>query len=136
MNSDLYPRWHNELLAKKQLPAPPKAQSGLHVLAIIGLLYVGFVFTISLWEWLTIGVIKDKAKIQDYHFGTEVMMSEGGQHYASAEVYAQSTFETAIITLPILLLFILAIKKPIRMHQVLAVGSIPAVMLIVRLFNL
>ena len=135
MEANRYPRWFAKIPAKYKPTEQPEVNPyiGWFFKLILVLSIMSFVF--SLWEWFTIGILKDQEKIGDYMFGSAGMLGEGGENYASAEIYATLNLRSAIVSLPIILLFLLAVKRPTLIYRLLAVASILIVGTLCRVFD-
>lgn len=132
MEANHFPRWFNKLPVRYQASNSPETNTYTKLVFWYFLLTTVYL----LWEWLSIGILSDQEKIESYMFGSAAMMGNGGENYASAETYAASALQSVVLTLPILLLFGLALKKQTRFYRLLAYASILIVALLVRMLKL
>jgi hypothetical protein len=82
--------------------------------------YTLLVLVFLFWEWLAIGVLAIPSVTKDYHFGSAAMLGEGGPAYASAKAYAHASLQSALFTLPLAILFVLAIVKNNTFYRTIA----------------
>ncbi len=68
---------------------------------LIGLLPGGFM----IFEWIKMFVLKDAVYIENYHFGTEVMIENGGWIYKNVATYSWICFIEGAVLLGISYLF-------------------------------
>ena len=84
---------------------------GAVLLCVPGAVLTALLVAIAAREWYLIGVVADPATIAKYHFGSEAMVGAGGEHYRSAAVYARSALLEALLGLPVLAAFLLALYR-------------------------
>jgi len=92
----------------------------------------GFFLVIIFWgisfsEWLTISIIADPATIASYHFDSDAMIGEGGQHYRTANTYATFALLAWVLMVPAGLAFIQASRRRTLIRTVLAYGILVSV---------
>lgn len=106
---------------------------GAVLLCVPGAVLMAVVMVFSAFEWYRVCLRADPSVIADYHFGSESMVGEGGDHYRSAETYCRSTLLSTLGCMPFLAAFLAAMyRRSLR----LTVVSYVAVGLVVLLGNL
>ena len=80
-------------------------------IAVPGLFAVLLFASFLLTEWYAIGVEADPSTIEAYHFGSEAMIGHGGDHYRSAEAYANRMLLGALATLAVAGFFLFALVR-------------------------
>jgi hypothetical protein len=66
---------------------------------IPGMAILGLFIVYGVQDYWVIGVIKDPAIIEQYHFGSEAMIGNGGDKYRSAEAYALSSLVVGLVAI-------------------------------------
>ena len=79
--------------------------------ALLFLILASTIALLLLWEWFKFAVVKDPIEIASYLFGSEVMVNEGGEGYATADSYARSSLWEALANIPGIAGLWLAVKR-------------------------
>lgn len=100
----------------------------------------GIFLVVSFWslffsEWLRVSIIADPATIASYHFGSEAMIGEGGQHYRTAGTYATSALLACVLMVPASIAFIQAGRKRTPIRTLLAYGILSVTCAMLPLLN-
>jgi hypothetical protein len=124
VQEDSYPRWF------KKIPANLKPAIALEVnpypkwLTWIGLGFTSFLCVFSFWEWFTISVLEDESVIIDYSLV-----------YNTPKTYATSELHVAFFCLPIVVVFVLAIRKDTPLYRLLALAFIIVAIALARILG-
>lgn len=92
-------------------PLRANLRSLIVIRSIPGLLLALASGTVSFRQWYLVGIQADPTVVAEYRFGSEGMLTHGGWHFATAELYAAIALIEGFAALAIVAAFTLAILK-------------------------
>ncbi|WP_145925026.1 hypothetical protein [Pseudoalteromonas luteoviolacea] len=93
--------------------------------------YLSLLLLVVSWEYYMLGIIEQPKMIEEYRFGSEAMVSNGGMKYKTHQAYVEHSLKFVLITLTSILagLSVLKLAKKNRVWKANAIYALSIVAL-------